>query len=170
MRYFEFDAAKYFLSHQDFLTLEMIYNSPHRKKMVYNCGVHTVLTVPTPRAPNETIKSSPECCGSKVDYRDSVPVTRDSTAGQCNTLSPLLQSPPRGTSHLNETLPRYHNAGYDVTNLLSFPCEFLLLDTQPLQNMVRLKFMRSCFVLLHCLKGGKIICSRKTWLAGSGYK
>ena len=41
-------------------------------------GVHTVLTVPTPRAPNETIKSSPECCGSKVDYRDSVPVTRDS--------------------------------------------------------------------------------------------
>ena len=40
--------------------------------------VHTVLTVPTPRAPNETIKSSPECCGSKVDYRDSVPVTRDS--------------------------------------------------------------------------------------------
>ena len=85
-------------------------------------------------------------------------------------MSPLLQSPHRGTSHLNETLPRYHNAGYDVTNLLSFPCEFLLLDTQPLQNMVRLKFMRSCFVLLHCLKGGKIICSRKTWLAGSGYK
>ena len=36
--------------------------------------------------------------------------------------------------------------------------------------MVRLKFMRSCFVLLHRLKGGKIICSRKTWLAGSGYK
>ena len=71
VRYFELDAANYFLT-------KMIYNSPHRKKMVYNCGVHTVLTVPTPRAPNETIKSSPECCGSKVDYRDSVPVTRDS--------------------------------------------------------------------------------------------
>ena len=114
-----------------------------------------------------------------MDYRDNVPVTRHNTAGQCHTLSPLLQSPHRGTSTNNEAQRRPFPLLDEVislviimlvTNLPSFPCEFLLLDTQPLQNMVRLKFMRSCFVLLHRLKGGKIICSRKTWLAGSGYK
>ena len=133
-------------------------------------GVHTVLTVPTPRAPNETIKSSPECCGSKVDYRDSVPVTRDSVLHNVTHCHHCYSRHPAAPLILMRPSLVIIMLVYDVTNLPSFPCEFLLLDTLHLQNMVRLKFMRSCFVLLHCLKGGKIICSRKTWLAGSGYK